>query len=69
MLKCSFCERPLICKHCKQPFRPTRPESHAALYQPDMEVSCPECQQVLVCRWCDYVYGETKEEGEEESEG
>jgi hypothetical protein len=63
MLKCSFCERPLVCKACKNPYRPTRPEAHAALYQPDMMVFCPECKALLVCRWCDYAYGEEEEEG------
>ena len=65
MLKCSFCEEPLVCASCKKPMRPRGSEAHAAVYQPDMEVLCPECQQVLVCRACGFVYGEP---GGEETE-
>jgi len=57
-MKCSFCEATLVCKSCKQPVRPRRGETHVAVYQPDMEVSCPACQKVLVCQACGYVYGE-----------
>ena len=61
-MKCSFCEQPLVCKACRQPFRPASGESHFAIYQPDVEVLCPSCQNVLTCLACDYVYGETDEE-------
>jgi hypothetical protein len=64
MIKCSFCEQPLVCNHCGKSFRPRHGETHVAVYQPDMEISCPECQHRLVCRACGFVYGET--EGEEE---
>jgi hypothetical protein len=33
-----------------------------AVYQPDMQVSCPECQKQLICKLCGYVYGEELEE-------
>ncbi len=57
-MKCSFCERPLVCKACGKPFQPRRGETHLGAFQPDVQVSCPECQQVLVCRTCGFVYGE-----------
>jgi hypothetical protein len=58
MIKCSFCEQPLVCKACHRPFRPRQGETHVGTYQPDMEVSCPECQRVLACEACGFVYGE-----------
>jgi DNA-directed RNA polymerase subunit RPC12/RpoP len=61
-MKCSFCEEPLVCASCKQPVRPRHGETHVAIYQPDMQVACPECQKVLVCRACGFVYGEQQEE-------
>jgi hypothetical protein len=63
-MKCSFCEATLVCKACRQPVRPRRGETHVAVYQPDMQVACPECQKVLVCQACGYVYGEEEEEPE-----
>ena len=62
MIRCSFCEEPLLCKNCDKAFRPRRSETHVGIYQPDMSVSCPECQQLLVCKYCGFAYGE--EEGE-----
>ena len=57
MIKCSFCEQPLICKSCHRPFQPRQGESHLGVYQPEMEVNCPECQKVLVCKNCGFIYG------------
>ncbi len=65
MAKCSFCEQPLVCKACGQPFRPRKGETFVGLYQPDMAISCPECGQQLVCRLCGYRYGDGDEEPEE----
>lgn len=62
-MKCSFCELPLACKACGQPFRPRRRETHIAAYQPDMQIFCPECHAVLKCKSCGYVYGEEDAEG------
>lgn len=64
MVKCSFCEHPLTCKACKAPYQPRTPEGHVAVYQPDMQIICPECQQVLTCQNCGFVYGEPGEEPE-----
>ncbi len=64
MIKCSFCEQPLVCKACHQPFRPRTGEGRVAVYQPDMEVSCPHCQKLLVCRACGFAYGEQEEKEE-----
>jgi hypothetical protein len=58
MIRCSFCEQPLICQTCARPFQPKRGETHLALYQPDMAITCPECQTLLVCKACGFVYGE-----------
>ncbi|MBY0521990.1 MAG: hypothetical protein K2R98_01240 [Gemmataceae bacterium] len=63
-MKCSFCEYPLLCKACGQPFVARSAEAHVAMSQPDMEVYCPECQAVLACKACGYVYGESGEETE-----
>jgi hypothetical protein len=63
-MKCSFCEQPLVCQACGKPFYPRKGETHAAVFQPDMEIFCPECQAKLVCKACGFVYGE--EEAEEE---
>lgn len=57
-MKCSFCEEPLVCKNCRHPFQPKSGEAHAGIYQPDMQVFCPECQTVLACAACGYVFGE-----------
>jgi hypothetical protein len=62
MLRCSFCEQPLVCKACRRPFRPRQGETHVGLYQPDMAVSCPECQKPLVCQQCGFAYGEDESE-------
>lgn len=65
-MKCSFCEHPLVCKACGQPFRPKRGDTHVAAYQPDMAISCPECHKLLICKTCGFVYGEVEppEQGE-----
>jgi hypothetical protein len=62
MIKCSFCEQPLVCKHCRTPFRPRSGSAHVGVFQPDMEVDCPACQKVLVCQLCGFAYGEPDEE-------
>jgi len=65
MVKCSFCEQPLLCRACGRPFRSRSGAGHVAVYQPDMEVSCPECQHLLVCKACGYAYGDEEEEPKE----
>jgi len=62
MIKCSFCEQPLVCKSCGQPFHPRQEETHIGLYQPDMAISCPLCQKPLVCKACGYAFGEVEED-------
>jgi hypothetical protein len=64
MLKCGFCEQALACTHCGKPFRPRQQETHLAVYQPDMEIFCPECQHQLVCKACGLIYGGTEDEDE-----
>ena len=61
MIKCSFCEQPLVCKNCRKPFVPRHGESHLGVYQPDTAVACPECQKILACKACGYVYGDVEE--------
>jgi hypothetical protein len=65
MIHCSFCEQPLVCKACSRPFQPRRGETHVAVYQPDMAISCPECQALLACKVCGFVYGEDEDQGKE----
>lgn len=62
MIKCSFCEQPLVCKVCSRPFQPRRSETHVAVYQPDVAVLCAECQKPLVCRVCGFAYGQDEDE-------
>jgi hypothetical protein len=64
MIKCSFCEQPLVCEACHRPVQPRHGETHVGLYQPDMAVSCPDCQELLVCRNCGFAYGEEDRDGE-----
>ena len=64
-MKCSFCEMPLACKACGKPFKPRQRETLTAVYQPDMQIGCPECQAVLTCKWCGYVYGEEDDKVDE----
>ena len=66
-MKCSFCEQPLVCKACKQPFHPREGQVHLALYQPDVQVHCPECRKVLICKACGFVYGQEEEDDSAES--
>jgi hypothetical protein len=68
-MKCSFCEQPLVCKHCKRPFHPRQGETAVAVYQPDMQVACPECHKVLTCKSCGFVYGEQEESEDGEPAG
>jgi hypothetical protein len=65
MMKCSFCEQPLICKACGRPFHARSGETHVAVYQPDMAIACPHCEKQLVCKACGFVYGEDEEIAEE----
>jgi hypothetical protein len=64
MMKCSFCEQPLACKACKQPFQARGDAAHTAVYQPDMQIHCPHCDKILVCRHCGFVYGEDEDTDE-----
>jgi len=61
-MKCSFCEQPLACQACAAPFVPRDARTHAALYQPDMQIYCPACQAVLACRACGFVFGAADED-------
>jgi hypothetical protein len=56
---------PLVCKACGKPFKPSQRETLVAVYQPDMQIGCPECQAVLTCKWCGYVYGEDQPDDSE----
>jgi len=56
---------PLACKACGQSFKPKQRETLTAVYQPDMQIACPECHAVLTCKWCGYVYGEEDDKTEE----
>ena len=64
MIKCSFCEHPLVCKSCGEPFRPRTGDAHLAVYQPDVAISCPECKNLLVCKDCGFAYGEDEVQDE-----
>jgi hypothetical protein len=63
-VKCSFCERPLVCKACGADFEPPDARAHRAVYQADTVVPCATCERTLVCKWCSFVYGDPDEEDE-----
>jgi hypothetical protein len=54
-----------VCKACGKPFHSRRAEAHVAVYQPDMQIYCPECQKLLTCKACGYVYGQSEGETED----
>jgi hypothetical protein len=68
-MKCSFCELPLVCKQCGKLFHPRHAETLLAIYQPDMQISCPECHELLACKTCGFAYREDESEAEDKRGG
>ena len=66
MVKCAYCENPLICDNCQAEYVPASEEHYQALSQPDTPLACPECEEVLVCHWCKTPYDGVSE-GEDDA--
>ena len=65
MVACAYCERPLICDSCQDPYAPPRRSNTKRSPGPRIVITCPRCGQVLVCHWCKTPYdGEAEEETE-----
>jgi len=60
---CTYCNNPLECDDCREPYVPPSPEHYAALSRPEVALACPECGATLICHWCKTPY-----DGGEESE-
>ncbi len=56
MVKCAYCENPLVCDACEAEYAPPDVEQYDALSQRDAVVYCPACEAVLVCHWCKTPY-------------
>lgn len=55
-MRCSYCERPLICKECGLEFEPRDQEQYEALSRPEEPLICQGCDAVLICHWCKTPY-------------
>lgn len=60
-MKCSHCERPLICARCNTPYEPAGESQYQASFEPETPIACPNCESALVCHWCGAPF-ETVEE-------
>ena len=56
MIRCAYCEKPLLCDGCRAEYVPPTEEHYRALSQPDLPLSCPQCGEVLICHWCKTPY-------------
>jgi hypothetical protein len=56
MVPCAYCERPLICDHCRAEYVPPSQAHYLALSQPETLLTCVQCGDVLVCHWCKTPY-------------
>jgi hypothetical protein len=55
-MDCVYCERPLECDACGEPYAPRGRAEYDALSRPEVPVTCHECGAVLVCHWCKTPY-------------
>jgi len=56
MIPCAYCNRPLTCDDCGEPFLPPDPATYHSLSWTDHPIACPSCSHVLICRWCKTPY-------------
>jgi len=61
-VKCSFCDRPLICAHCNTPYEPPGKAEYEGAFEAETPVACPHCDVVLVCHWCGAPFGPVEED-------
>ncbi len=55
-MDCVFCDRPLECDACGEPYEPRGRAAYEALGRVEVPVACPSCGSVLVCHWCRTPY-------------
>ncbi len=55
-MPCVYCEKPLECEACGDPYRPPGLAEYQALSRPEVPILCPGCGAVLVCHWCKTPY-------------
>jgi hypothetical protein len=55
-MDCVYCEKPLECDACGEPYSPKGLAEYQALSRPEVPIACPECGSVLVCHWCKTPY-------------
>lgn len=55
-MDCVFCDRPLECHGCGEPYVPQGRAAYEALGRIEVAVTCPHCGRVLVCHWCRAPY-------------
>ena len=64
-MKCVYCEKPLECEACREPYEPPGRLEYEALHRVDVPVTCPSCGSTLVCHWCQTPYdGEGDDSGD-----
>lgn len=63
-MDCVYCENPLECDACGNPYSPKGLAEHQALSRPEVPITCPGCGSILACHWCKTPYdGEGDEAG------
>ena len=55
-MDCVYCDRPLECDACGEPFEPQGRSAYEALSRVEVAIECPSCGAVLVCHWCRAAY-------------
>ena len=66
MIHCAYCECPLLCDTCREPYRPPTSEHYQALSRPEVSIFCESCHAILVCHWCQTPYDGENENSEGE---
>ena len=56
MISCVYCDNPLECDACREPYRPPGQAEYDALSRPEIPVICHDCGAILVCHWCRTPY-------------
>jgi hypothetical protein len=63
-MNCVYCEKPLECDVCGEPYNPKGLGEYQALSRLEIPIVCPGCGSILVCHWCKTPYDGEGEEGE-----
>ena len=63
-MDCVYCDKPLECDACGEPYSPKGLGEYQALSRPEVPIGCPGCGEVLTCHWCKTPYdGDGDEDG------